>query len=85
MYNKKNKMRKIIKKYGWYVLFALLGAIGGYLYWYHIGCKSGTCPITSNWYSTSLYGALLGYLSGDLISGMFKKSRKRNLTENSDE
>lgn len=78
-------MKKILRKYGWYVLFALAGAFGGYLYWYHIGCKSGTCPITSNWYSTSLYGALLGYLSGDLISGMFKKARKRNSPGEKDE
>ena len=78
-------MKKILKKYGWYLLFAVAGAFGGYLYWYHIGCKSGTCPITSNWYTTSLYGALLGFLSGDLISGMFKKSRKRNLPGETDE
>ena len=72
-------MKKIVKKYGWYILFALAGAFGGYLYWYHIGCKSGTCPITSKWYSTCLYGGLLGYLSGDLIFGLFKKFRNRNL------
>ena len=82
---KRNKMKRTFKKYGWFILFALVGAFGGYLYWYHIGCKSGTCPITSKWYSTSLYGALLGYLSGDLISGMLKKSRKRNLPEDTNE
>ena len=78
-------MKRTFKKYGWYILFALAGAFGGYLYWYHIGCKSGTCPITSKWYSISLYGALLGYLSGDLISGMFKKSRKRNFPGDTNE
>ena len=84
MYHKLQIMKMKFKKYGWYILFAIAGAFGGYLYWYHIGCKSGTCPITSNWYSTSLYGALLGYLSGDLLKGLFKKKRKQNIPEDSD-
>ena len=38
----------------------ILGAAGGYLYYSFIGCVSGTCPITSNpWLSTG-YGALVG-------------------------
>jgi hypothetical protein len=72
-------MKKTFKKYGWYMLFALAGGVGGYLYWYYVGCKSGTCPITSKWYSTSLYGGLLGYLSGDLDLGLYRKGRSRNL------
>ncbi|MBN2213340.1 MAG: hypothetical protein JW723_03770 [Bacteroidales bacterium] len=71
--------QKIFKKYIWYILFVLAGAVGGYLYWYHTGCKSGTCPITSHWYSASLYGVMLGYLSGDLLKGLFKKNRKKNI------
>ena len=78
-------MKKTFKKYGWYLLFAVVGAFGGYLYWFHIGCKSGTCPITSHWYSTSLYGGLLGYLSGDLVFGLFKKKRKQNLPGDTNE
>ena len=78
-------MKKTFKKYGWDLLFAVVGAFGGYLYWFHIGCKSGTCPITSHWYSTSLYGGLLGYLSGDLVFGLVKKSRKRNAPESTTE
>jgi len=38
------------------------GGIGGYLYWYFIGCNSGTCPITSSPYGSIIMGALLGYL-----------------------
>jgi hypothetical protein len=46
-----------------------LGAMGGFAYYYFVGCASGTCPITSNPYISIAYGALLGYLFLD----MFKK------------
>lgn len=50
-----------------------LGALGGYLYYAFIGCKSGSCPIWANpWFST-IWGALLGYLLGDI----FKKRNKQ--------
>ncbi len=70
-------MKKRLKKYGIYLIFAGIGAAAGFAYWYFIGCKSGTCPITSKWMNTTLYGALLGYLAGDLILGMFKKKTKQ--------
>ena len=38
----------------------LLGAAGGYLYWHFIGCSSGSCPITSSWINSTLYGTLIG-------------------------
>jgi len=40
----------------------LLGAIGGYAYYYFIGCVSGTCAITSNPWASTAYGALIGSL-----------------------
>lgn len=36
------------------------GALAGFLYYYFIGCSSGTCPITSNPAVTIIYGALAG-------------------------
>ncbi len=44
-------------------LFALvLGAGAGFAYYHYVGCVSGTCPISSNpWISTG-YGAFLGWL-----------------------
>jgi hypothetical protein len=38
-----------------------LGATAGYAYYYFIGCVSGTCPITSNPWISTAYGALLGF------------------------
>jgi hypothetical protein len=40
----------------------LIGEILGYGYYRFIGCSSGTCPLTSNPWSSILYGALIGYL-----------------------
>lgn len=44
------------------IIGIILGAIGGYAYYHYIGCLSGHCPISSNpWISTG-YGALMGFL-----------------------
>ena len=39
-----------------------LGGVVGYAYYYFIGCKSGTCAITSSPVISTLYGVLLGVL-----------------------
>ncbi len=39
----------------------LIGGIGGFLYYYFVGCSSGTCAITSNPYMSSIGGGLLGF------------------------
>ncbi|QZE14835.1 hypothetical protein K4L44_02950 [Halosquirtibacter laminarini] len=55
------------KKYLTTLIGILIGMLGGYLYWRFIGCKSGTCPITSNPIHSTLYGALMGGLVGNTI------------------
>lgn len=40
----------------------VIGAAGGYLYWYFVGCTSGSCAITSSPVNSSLYGGLMGFL-----------------------
>lgn len=37
-----------------------IGALLGYAYYYFIGCNSGSCPITSNPWSSILYGMVIG-------------------------
>jgi len=40
----------------------ILGGVAGFAYYRLVGCSSGTCPITSNpWISTG-YGAAFGAL-----------------------
>ena len=62
-------MKEFIKKNILKIIGSLIGGVGGFAYYYFVGCASGTCPITSNPYISILYGALLGYLLLD----MFKK------------
>ncbi|MDR1706676.1 DUF6132 family protein [Dysgonomonas sp.] len=62
---------QIIKNNWTYLLGAVIGAIGGYIYWRYIGCSTGTCPITSSPITSALYGVLLGGLFG----GIFKRNK----------
>jgi len=48
----------------------VVGAIAGYLYYFYIGCASGTCAITSKPLNSTLYGAAMG----GLVFNMFIKS-----------
>jgi len=58
--------------------FALLGALGGFLYWKFVGCTSGTCPIKSVWYYSTLWGMAMGYLVGDLLLSFILKKETKN-------
>lgn len=53
-----------MKKWGKRILFALLGAGAGFAYYSVVGCTTGACPITSNPYISTAYGALVGVLLG---------------------
>ncbi len=50
-----NKLQK-------YLLGAVVGGVLGYSYYYFIGCRSGNCPITSNWHISTLYGVAVGLI-----------------------
>jgi hypothetical protein len=73
-------MMDFIKKHRIKIIFLILGATGGFLYWHFIGCASGTCPITSKWYTSSAYGMLFGYLFSDFFT-----DKKNIKTENKNE
>lgn len=52
-----------------WIKFLIAPAIGGalgFLYYKFIGCSTGTCPITSNPWISTIYGAGMGLL----IAGM---------------
>jgi hypothetical protein len=67
----------MILKYKWTIAAAMLGATAGYAYYYFIGCSSGSCPITSSPWISTLYGAGMG-----LVAGM--PSSKKKPTQGSD-
>jgi hypothetical protein len=39
----------------------IIGGIGGFLYYYFVGCASGSCAITSSPYLSTIGGGLLGF------------------------
>ena len=58
------------------VIGAVLGALGGYIYYIEVGCKSGSCAITSNPYLSMIWGAAIGYLVFDLFKR--RKPKKKS-------
>lgn len=46
---------------------SLIGAAGGYMYYYFVGCASGTCAITSSPINSTLYFAFLGGLIANIL------------------
>jgi len=58
---------KSVKEFfrSWYFwkpfLGILIGALGGFLFFYFVGCKSGSCAITRNPVSSMLMGSFLGF------------------------
>jgi len=45
-----------------YLAGAITGGIMGYAYYKIIGCPTGTCPITRNPWSSTIYGIIMGLL-----------------------
>lgn len=44
------------------IIGTVIGGALGYSYYRFIGCSSGACPITSNPYISTIYGAILGFM-----------------------
>lgn len=68
-------MKKTILKYKFSIIGVTVGLIGGYCYYYFIGCASGTCMITSKPLNSTLYGGLMGGLLFNLFES--KKEIKK--------
>jgi hypothetical protein len=68
-----------MKKWMIWGLGIVIGAVGGYLYWYYVGCMSGTCAITSSPVNSTLYGGLMGGLIVNLFDG---KKKDKMTSEN---
>lgn len=71
----------MLKKLSNYKILAagiVIGAAAGYLYYYFIGCNSGTCAITSKPLNSTLYGAVMGGL-------LFNLFKKEDITQSSND
>lgn len=55
-----------------YLGLTVLGALGGWFYWYHWGCTDA-CPINSSWKWMSLKGSMAGLA----LAAIFQPKRSR--------
>lgn len=62
----------------WTAVIIGLGAVGGFSYYYFVGCNSGVCPITSNPFTSTLYGGLLGFV---MAASLPAKSPKNSMKD----
>ena len=55
---------------------ALAGSLAGFLYWYFVGCTSGSCAITSDPLISTGYFALIGVLAAGIFEKKPEKKRQ---------
>ncbi len=60
---KPNSAKELLKSWHFWKPFlgVTLGALGGFMYYYFVGCQSGSCAITSNPVSSVIAGGILGF------------------------
>jgi hypothetical protein len=56
------KLKQLVSRWSFWkpVVGIAAGGFLGFLYYYYIGCSSGSCTITSNPYSSIIFGSLFG-------------------------
>lgn len=61
--NKPKTFREMIRSaYFWKpAAGVIIGGTVGFLYYFYVGCASGSCAITSNPFSSVLMGSAMGY------------------------
>ncbi len=74
-------MKEFIRKHIVAIIFSVAGSAGGFLYWKFIGCTTGTCPIKSVWYLSTLWGMAFGWITGSLAEDLILKFKKREKYE----
>ena len=66
------KVIELVKKNWAYLVGGVAGGIGGYLYWYYVGCGGAGCSTTSSPTMKIIWGAIFG---GLLLSMIFPKNK----------
>lgn len=59
------------------IILVPIGGLAGFLYWRFVGCESGTCPIKSVWYWSTLYGIIIAYLLADLVADFIRRRKEK--------
>ncbi len=67
-----------IKQFVIWAIAASIGSIAGFVYWYYIGCNSGSCAITSSPVNSSIYGGVMAIL----LVNVFDKQKTKPENEN---
>ena len=75
-------MKNFILKHWLKIVGAIVGALGGYIYYAKVGCLTGNCPITSDPTNSMLYGALMGFLLFSIFSKDPKKETSKEKIDN---
>lgn len=60
-----------LEKYKLGLVGIFVGGVLGYVYYYFVGCTTGTCAITSKPVNSTAYGMVMGYL----MFSVFQKSK----------
>jgi phage shock protein E len=69
----KINMKERILNNKWTLVGVVLGAAGGYAYYYFVGCNSGSCAITSSPVNSVIYGTIMGGLLFNIIQSEINK------------
>ncbi len=72
-----NHLKSFVKNHFRQIIGVFSGSILGFLYYYFVGCASGTCPISSNPYISVIYGGLMGYLFVDAFKLKKKETNEK--------
>ncbi len=62
------------------ILPIAVGGMLGFAYYYFIGCRTGSCPISGNPYISTVYGAVIGLIWG--LTGRKKVGAKKDEPDN---
>ncbi len=65
-----------------WAIAATVGAAAGFVYWYCVGCNSGSCAITSSPINSSIYGGVMAIL---LVNVFDKQKEKPASAKNVDQ
>ncbi len=72
-------LKKWLRSNKFIVIGAIVGGIGGYLYYYFIGCASGSCAITSKPINSMIYFSVMGGLAASIIKPNLDKAKENEI------